>query len=131
MTYTTTSRRGRGSGRKSVVKILDRKQKELGLGNGDQCLPSSERNTGIEPDDRIPDVRAAVLTRIQQIKLQGFISEEMATEARATAGLIEKYGVAMLYGKYFIKTAWALAVLSFDREGYKAFGIEFKSELKK
>lgn len=120
----------RGSGRKnSVEQNLNRQQKQLGLSNNNQCLPSLERNTGLE-DDKIPSLRAAVLMRIQTIKLQGFISEEMATEAEAIAEMIERCGAVMLYGKYFIKTAWCIAVLSFQKEGYTAFGLHFKSELK-
>lgn len=128
----TCTASGRGSGRrkKSATQILNTQQKQLGLGNGSQCLPDVERNTGIETEDRISNLKAAVLMRIQSIKLQGFINEEMATEAKATADLIEKYGKPMLYGKYFIKTAWAIAILSFQKDGYKAFGFNFKSELK-
>jgi hypothetical protein len=124
-----TSRRG--SGRKiSLAQNLNKQQEKLGLGKSNQCLPSLERNTGIEPNETsIPSLHAAVLMRIQQIYFQKFISEEMVAEAKATADLIEKRGFQMLYGKEFLKTARAMAILSFQKDGYKAFGLFFKSEL--
>lgn len=127
---TKTAQRGSGRRTKSVDKSLNTRQKQLGLGNADQCLPTLNRNTGIEPEDRLPNLKAAVLMRIQAIHAQSYISEEMAAEAKNTAEIIEKYGVAMLYGKYFIQTAWAIAILSFQKEGFTAFGFSFKSELK-
>ena len=125
----TQSKSHRGSGRKTLAQQLNQVQKNLGLSNGDQCLPDTERNTGIE-EDRTPNLNAAVQMRIQSIKRQGIISEEMATKAKITADMINKYGVAMLYGKYFIESAWAIAVLSFQPKGYEVFGLHFKSELK-
>lgn len=121
----------RGSGRKkmSVASELNKQQRQLGLGKSDQCLPSLDRNTGIEPD-KIPSLKAAVFMRIQQINFQQFISEEMATNAKAIAGLVEKQGMGMLYGNKFSKTAWAIAVLSFQKGGYTAYGLHFESRLK-
>lgn len=131
MTYTQPkSHRGSGRRKMSVAQNLNNQQKKLGLGKGDQCLPSLERNTGIEPNEAlIPCLHAAVLMRIQQIYFQKFISEEMVAEAKATADLIEKRGFQMLYRKEFLKTARAIAVLSFQKDGYRAFGLYFKSEL--
>lgn len=127
----TQTKAHRGSGRKSsLAKKLNTQQRGLGLGRGNQCLPSLERNTGIEPNDPlIPCLHAAVLMRIQQIYFQKFISEEMVAEAKATADLIEKRGFQMLYRKEFLKTARAIAILSFQKDGYRAFGLYFKSEL--
>ena len=111
----TQTKAHRGSGRKMSVA---------------QNLNSLERNTGIEPNDAlIPCLHAAVLMRIQEIYCRGFISEELASEAKATADLIEKRGFQMLYRKEFLKIARAIAVLSFQKDGYKAFGLFFKSEL--
>jgi len=117
----------RGSVRKmSVAENLNKQQRKLGLGRGDQCLPSLERNT--DPNEAlIPCLHAAVLMRIQEIYCQGFISQELASEAKATANLIEKRGFH--YRKEFLKTARAMAILSFQKDGYKAFGLFFKSEL--
>jgi hypothetical protein len=127
----TQTKAHRGSGRKmSVAQNLNKQQKKLGLGRGNQCLPSLERNTGIDPNEAlIPCLHAAVLMRIQEIYYRGFISQELASEAKATADLIEKRGFQMLYRKEFLKTARAIAVLSFQKDGYKAFGLFFKSEL--
>ena len=127
----TQTKANRGSGRRkmSVAQNLNNQQKKLGLGKGDQCLPSLERNTGIEPETLIDSLHAAVLMRIQQIYFQKFISEEMVAEAKATADLIEKRGFQMLYDKEFLKTARCMAVLSFQKDGYRAFGLFFKSEL--
>ena len=124
-----TSRRG--SGRKmSIAQNLNKQQRKLGLSKSQQCLPSIEPNTGIEPNETpIPSLHAAVLMRIQEIYCRGFISQELASEAKATADLIEKRGFQMLYGKEFLKTARAMAILSFQKDGYKAFGLFFKSEL--
>ena len=120
----------RGSGRKkmSIAAQLDKQQRQLGLGKSDQCLPSLDRNTGIEPD-KIPSLKAAVFMRIQQINFQQFISEEMAADAKATADLVEKQGIGMLYRSNFSKTAWAIAVLSFQKGGYTAYGLHFESRL--
>ena len=127
----TQTKANRGSGRKnSLAKKLNTQQQGLGLGRGNQCLPSLERNTGIKPNDPlIPCLHAAVLMRIQQIYFQKFISEEMVAEAKATADLIEKRGFQMLYDKEFLKTARAIAILSFQKDGYRAFRLYFKSEL--
>lgn len=121
----------RGSGRKkSVAQNLNIQQRKLGLGKTDQCLPTLERNTGIDPNESlIPCLHAAVLMRIQQIYFQKFISEEMVAEAKATADLIQERGFQMLYRKEFLKTARAIAILSFQKDGYTAFGLSFKSEL--
>jgi hypothetical protein len=54
----------------------------------------------------------------------------MVAEAKVTADLIKKRGFQMLYRKEFLKTARAMAILSFQKDGYKAFGLFFKSELK-
>lgn len=123
----TQTKANRGSGRKnSLAKKLNTQQQGLGLGRGNQCLPSLERNTGIKPNDPlIPCLHTAVLMRIQQIYFQKFISEEMVAEAKA----IEKRGFQMLYDKEFLKTARAIAILSFQKDGYRAFGLYFKSEL--
>lgn len=120
----------RGSGRKkmSIAAQLDKQQRQLGLGKSDQCLPSLDRNTGIEPD-KIPSLKAAVFMRIQQINFQQFISEEMDTQAKVIADLIEKQGTGMLYADRFSKTAWAIAVLSFQKGGYTAYGLHFESRL--
>ena len=127
----TQTKAHRGTGRKmSIAQNLNKQQRKLGLGKSNQCLPSLERNTGIEPNETpIPSLHAAVLMRIQQIYFHKFISEEMVAEAKATADLIEKRGFQMLYGKEFLKTARAMAILSFQKDGYKAFGLFFKSEL--
>ena len=130
MTYTQPkSHRGSGRRKMSVAQNLNNQQKKLGLGKGDQCLPTLERNTGIEPETLVDSLHSAVLMRIQQIYFQKFISEEMALEARLTADLIEKRGSQMLCGKDFLKTARCMAVLSFQKDGYRAFGLFFKSEL--
>jgi len=127
----TQTKANRGSGRKkSVAQNLNIQQTKLGLGKTDQCLPTLERNTGIDPNEAvIPCLRAAVLIRIQEIYCRGFITEELAAEAKATADLIEKRGLQMLYRKEFLKTARAIAILSFQKDGYTAFGLSFKSEL--
>jgi hypothetical protein len=124
----TQTKAHRGSGRRkmSVAQNLNTQQQKLGLNQGGQCLPSLERNTGIEPEINL---HAAVLVQIKQIYCQKFISEQMAIEARMTANLIEKRGYQMLYGKEFLKTARGIAILSFQKDGYKAFGLFFKSEL--
>lgn len=122
----TQTKAHRGSVRKMSVAELNKQQRKLGLGRGDQCLPSLERNT--DPNEAlIPCLHAAVLMRIQEIYCQGFISQELASEAKATANLIEKRGFH--YRKEFLKTARAMAILSFQKDGYKAFGLFFKSEL--
>jgi hypothetical protein len=128
----TQTKAHRGSGRKmSIARNLNEQQRNLGLGKSNQCLPSPERNTGIDPNEAlIPCLHAAVLMRIQQIYFQKFISEEMVAEAKVTADLIKKRGFQMLYRKEFLKTARAMAILSFQKDGYKAFGLFFKSELK-
>lgn len=123
-----TAHRGSGRRKMSIAAQLDKQQRQLGLGKSDQCLPSLDRNTGIEPD-KIPNLKAAVFMRIQQINFQQFISEEMATQAKATADLVEKQGIGMLYGNKFSKTAWAIAVLSFQKGGYTAYGLHFESRL--
>ncbi len=126
----TQTKAHRGSGRKmSIAQNLNKQQKKLGLlAKGNQCLPSLERNT--DPNEAlIPCLHAAVLMRIQEIYCRGFISQELADEAKATANLIEKRGFQMLYRKEFLKTARAMAILSFQKDGYKAFGLFFKSEL--
>lgn len=122
----------RGSGRRkmSIASEINKQQRQLGLGKSDQCFPTLDRNTGIEPD-RIPSLKAAVFMRIQQISFQQFISEEMATQAKATADLVEKQGMGMLYRSNFSKTAWAIAVLSFQKGGYTAYGLHFESRLNK
>lgn len=128
----TQTKAHRGSGRRkiSVAQNLNKQQKKLGLGRGNQCLPSLERNTGIDPNEAlISCLHAAVLMRIQEIYCRGFISQELASEAKLTANLIEKRGFQMLYRKEFLKTAKGMAVLSFQKDGYKAFGLFFKSEL--
>jgi hypothetical protein len=127
----TQTKANRGSGRKkSVAQNLNIQQTKLGLGKTDQCLPTLERNTGIDPNEAvIPCLRAAVLIRIQEIYCRGFITEELAAEAKATADLIEKRGLQMLYRKEFLKTARAIAILSFQKDGYTAFGLYFKSQL--
>ena len=127
----TQTKAHRGSGRKmSIAKNLNKQQRELGLGKSNQCLPSPERNTGIDPNEAlIPCLHAAVLMRIQEIYCRGFISEEMVAEAKVTADLIKRRGLQMLYRKEFLKTARAMAILSFREDGYKAFGLFFKSEL--
>ena len=127
----TQTKAHRGSGRKmSVAQNLNIQQRKLGLGKTDQCLPSLERNTGIEPNEAlIPCLRAAVLIRIQEIHCRGFVCEDLAAEAKATADLIQDRGFQMLYRKEFLKTARAIAVLSFQKDGYTAFGLYFKSEL--
>jgi hypothetical protein len=124
-----TAHRGSGRRKMSVASELNKQQRQLGLGKSNQCFPSLDRNTGIEPD-KIPSLKAAVFMRLQQINFQQFISEEMATDAKATADLIEKQGMGMLYGKNFSKTAWAIAVLSFQKGGYTAYGLHFESRLK-
>ena len=128
----TQTKAHRGSGRKmSIARNLNKQQRNLGLGKSNQCLPSPERNTGIDPNEAlIPCLHAAVLMRIQEIYCRGFISQFLASEAKATANLIEKRGFQMLYRKEFLKTARAMAILSFQKDGYKAFGLFFKSELK-
>jgi hypothetical protein len=126
----TQTKAHRGSVRKmSIAQNLNKQQKNLGLGKGNQCLPSLERNT--DPNEAlIPCLHAAVLMRIQEIYCRGgFISQELADEAKATAKLIEKRGFQMLYRKEFLKTARAIAALSFQKDGYRAFGLYFKSEL--
>ena len=126
MTQTKAHRTGR---KMSIAKDLNKQQRKLGLGKSNQCLPSLER-TGIDPNEAlIPCLHAAVLMRIQEIYERGFISQELADEAKATAKLIEKRGPQMLYRKEFLKTARAMAVLSFQKDGCKAFGLFFKSEL--
>ena len=124
----TKSHRGSGRRKITVATQLNNQQRQLGLGKSDQCFPSLDRNTGIEPD-RIPSLKAAVFMRIQQINFQQFISEEMAADAKATADLVEKQGMGMLYGNKFSKTAWAIAVLSFQKGGYTAYGFHFESRL--
>jgi hypothetical protein len=123
-----TAHRGSGRRKMSVASELNKQQRQLGLGKSNQCFPSLERNTGIEPD-KIPSLKAAVFMRLQQINFQQFISEEMATQAKATADLVEKQGMGMLYGNKFSKTAWAIAVLSFQKGGYTAYGLHFESRL--
>ena len=118
----------RGSGRKSVVSVLNKRQKQLGLGNDSQCLPSSERNTGIE-DEILTSLRAAVLLKIQFIHEIGFISEEMTQEAKEIAQTIESLGIAALYRTRFIKCAMAIAILSFQSGGYTAYGMHFEEVL--
>ena len=126
----TQTKAHRGTGRKmSIARNLNKQQRNLGLGKSNQCLPSPERNTGIDNEALIPCLHAAVLMRIQQIYFQKFISEEMVAEAKVTADLIKKRGFQMLYRKEFLKTARAMAILSFREDGYKAFGLFFKSEL--
>ena len=124
MTQTKAHRTGR---KMSIAKDLDKQQRKLGLGKSNQCLPSLER-TGIDPNEAlIPCLHAAVLMRIQEIYERGFISQELADKAKATAKLIEKRGPQMLYRKEFLKTA--KQYLSFQKDGCKAFGLFFKSEL--
>jgi hypothetical protein len=127
----TQTKANRVSGRKkSVAQNLNIQQRKLGLGKTDQCLPTLERNTGIDPNEAlIPCLRAAVLIRIQEIYCRGFITQELAAEAKATADLIQERGFQMLYRKDFLRTARAIAVLSFQKDGYTAFGLSFKSEL--
>ena len=127
----TQTKAHRGTGRKmSIARNLNKQQRNLGLGKSNQCLPSPERNTGIDPNEAlIPCLHAAVLMRIQEIYCRGFISQELALEAKVTADLIKKRGFQMLYRKEFLKTARAMAILSFREDGYKAFGLFFKSEL--
>ena len=126
----TQTKAHRGTGRKmSIARNLNKQQRNLGLGKSNQCLPSPERNTGDPNDALIPCLHAAVLMRIQEIYCRGFISEEMVAEAKVTADLIKRRGFQMLYRKEFLKTARAMAILSFREDGYKAFGLFFKSEL--
>ncbi len=127
----TQTKANRVSGRKkSVAQNLNIQQRKLGLGKTDQCLPTLERNTGIDPNEAlIPCLRAAVLIRIQEIYCRGFITQELAAEAKATADLIQERGFQMLYRKDFLRTARAIAILSFQKDGYTAFGLSFKSEL--
>ncbi|MGA1256725.1 MAG: hypothetical protein ACO3YX_06880 [Candidatus Nanopelagicaceae bacterium] len=123
---TQTAHRGSGRRKMSVAQNLNNQQRKLGLDDLDgQCLPSLDRNTGIEPDFNL---HSAVVTQIKEIYRRKFISEEMALEARAIADSIEKYGRQMLH-KEFYKTTRAIAILSFQKTGYKAFGLYFKSEL--
>ena len=107
----TQTKAHRGTGRKmSIARNLNKQQRNLGLGKSNQCLPSPERNTGIDNEALIPCLHAAVLMRIQEIYCRGFISQELALEAKVTADLIKKRGFQMLYRKEFLKTARAMEI---------------------
>lgn len=121
------SRNHRGSGR-STTQELNRQQNKLGLGRNKQCLPTLLKDADIN-EYIIPSLKAAVFMRIQEIKLNGFITEDQALQAKATASLIEQRGMQMLYGKQFIETAKSIAVLAFQSGGYVAFGLHFQESL--
>lgn len=122
------NRNHRGSGR-SVVQELKRRQNKLGLGkNQKQCLPTLLKDADIN-EYIIPSLKAAVFMRIQEIKLNGFITEDQALKAKSTASLIEKHGTQMLYGKQFIETAKSIAILAFQSGGYTVFGLHFQESL--
>jgi hypothetical protein len=122
------NRNHRGSGR-SVVQELNRQQNKLGLGrNRKQCLPTLLKNADIN-EYIIPSLKAAVFMRTEEIKFNGFITEYQVLQAKATASLIEQHGTQMLYGKQFIKTAKAIAVLAFQPGGYTVFGLHFQELL--
>lgn len=122
------NRNHRGSGR-STTQELNRQQRKLGLSrNQKQCLPTLLKDADIN-EYIIPSLKAAVFMRTQEIKLNGFITEDQALQAKATASLIEQHGTQMLYGKQFIETAKSIAVLAFQPGGYTVFGLHFQESL--
>lgn len=122
------NRNHRGSGR-STTQELNRQQRKLGLGrNQKQCLPTLLKDADIN-EYIIPSLKAAVFMRTQEIKLNGFITEDQALKAKATASLIKQHGTQMLYGKQFIETAKSIAVLAFQPGGYTVFGLHFQESL--
>lgn len=117
----------RGSGRRfvSVREQLSDRQHSLGLGRRKQCLPDVKRNSGIDPDESLLYLHSAVLSFIKEIYQKG-ISDEIAQQAKAIKPLIETQSFHSLD---FWPVARAIAVLSFQKNGYQAYGMYFKSEL--